>query len=168
MNDVSRITNAATKALKKFGKLEFRGKQEEAIVAAMQGYDVFVVMATGCGKSLCYQVPAVSCEGTTVVVSPLISLMQDQVTGLKALGISAAVYNSEVDSCEREAIRQSLDAGKEEYKLLYTTPEQLDLRCQFFRALQSAHRNGCRGLLWTKCTVHSLGESHSGMLIATG
>jgi ATP-dependent DNA helicase Q1 len=137
----TRSTHAATKALATFGIIEFRGNQEEAIVSAMEGYDVFVVMATGGGKSLCYQVPAVACEGTTVVVSPLISLMHDQVAGLKALGISAAVYNSAVDSRAREEICQSLGAGKEGYKLLYTTPEQLDLHSPFLRALQSAHNH---------------------------
>ncbi len=77
-----------------FGYSSFRAQQEEVITDVINGKDCFVLMPTGGGKSLCYQIPSIALSGTAIIVSPLISLMQDQVTALKANGIKAAFYNS--------------------------------------------------------------------------
>ncbi len=106
-----------------FGYDAFRGQQEHAIERALNGQDSLVLMPTGGGKSLCYQVPALLLEGTTLVVSPLIALMQDQVSALQELGISAAFLNSTLTHYEQEAIVADLQAGH--LKLLYIAPERL-------------------------------------------
>ena len=106
-----------------FGHEEFRPFQEEIIKHILKQRDALVVLPTGGGKSLCYQLPALIFDGLTVVVSPLISLMQDQVVQMKQRGISAAFLNSILSYSERETIMQRVKQG--EVKLLYMAPETL-------------------------------------------
>ena len=106
-----------------FGYNSFRKNQEEIIRNVMAGHDTLVLMPTGGGKSLCYQVPALAMPGTAVVVSPLISLMQDQVDALNANGIEAAALNSTNDFNEDTMIRRRCLSG--DLKLLYISPEKL-------------------------------------------
>jgi ATP-dependent DNA helicase RecQ len=107
----------------KFGYDSFRLEQQNAIEHILQRKDCLVLMPTGGGKSICYQVPALLFEGLTVVVSPLISLMKDQVDALRANGIDAAYINSSLGSSEQNQIMQSARAGK--IRLLYVAPERL-------------------------------------------
>jgi len=106
-----------------FGYSEFRGQQQSIIEATLQGRDSLVIMPTGGGKSLCYQIPAMLREGTGLVVSPLIALMQDQVTALRELGIEAAFLNSSQSPDERRAVMRKLRQGS--LQLLYVAPERL-------------------------------------------
>src|SRR5690606_36199027 len=103
-----------------FGFEAFRGRQEAAVAAALAGRDALVLMPTGGGKSLCYQVPALVKRGTAVVVSPLIALMQDQVRALAASGVPAAFLNSSLAPEAQRAIAARLRRG--ELKLLYLAP----------------------------------------------
>ena len=107
-----------------FGYDAFRGGQEEVIDALLSGRDVMAVMPTGAGKSVCYQVPALLLPGITIVVSPLVSLMRDQVTALVQMGVPAAYLNSSL------AFRQyllALDRAKAgRYKIIYVAPERLE------------------------------------------
>ncbi|WP_369817250.1 DNA helicase RecQ [Cellulomonas sp. Root137] len=104
----------------------FRGEQAEIIDTVVRGGDALVLMPTGGGKSLCYQVPALVREGTGVVVSPLIALMQDQVDALSALGVRAGFLNSTQQSFERRKVEDAYLAG--ELDLLYLAPERLRVR----------------------------------------
>src|SRR5258706_328638 len=106
-----------------FGHAEFRGAQEAIVSHLAAGGDALVLMATGGGKSLCYQLPALLREGTALVVSPLIALMQDQVAALKQLGVRAAFLNSTLDATQSRAVRNDFSAGK--LDLLYVAPERL-------------------------------------------
>jgi ATP-dependent DNA helicase RecQ len=106
-----------------FGYDVFRHSQEEIIQTLLEGDDALVLMPTGGGKSLCYQIPALVREGTAVVVSPLIALMQDQVDALKQLGVKAAFINSSQTYAETKEIEQQLLGG--ELKLIYIAPERL-------------------------------------------
>src|SRR5687767_9362663 len=112
-------------AIRKYwGYDSLRPLQEEAMMATLSARDTVVVMPTGGGKSLCYQAPALLSDSVTVVVSPLISLMKDQVDGLRANGIAAAQMNStqafsDVKETERELFAKRL-------KLLFVSPERLD------------------------------------------
>ena len=106
-----------------FGYHEFRGQQAAAIERALAGQDSLVLMPTGGGKSVCYQVPALLRDGTTLVVSPLIALMQDQVSALHELGVEAAFLNSSLSWEEQEGIIGLLRRG--DLKLLYIAPERL-------------------------------------------
>ncbi|MDH3990963.1 MAG: DNA helicase RecQ [Gammaproteobacteria bacterium] len=106
-----------------FGYSEFRGQQQSIIEATLQGRDSLVIMPTGGGKSLCYQIPAILKEGTGLVVSPLIALMQDQVTALRELGIEAGFLNSSQSPDERREVMTKLRQGR--LQLLYVAPERL-------------------------------------------
>lgn len=116
--------SAATDVLRRvFGYDAFRGQQGEIIEHVIGGGDALVLMPTGGGKSLCYQIPALVREGVGVVVSPLIALMQDQVDALRALGVRAGFLNSTQDFEERQVVEASFLAG--EIDLLYLAPERL-------------------------------------------
>ncbi len=106
-----------------WGYEQFRGLQQPAIEHVAAGRDALVLMPTGGGKSLCYQVPALLREGVAVVVSPLIALMHDQVAALRTLGLRAAYLNSTLDAAEAAAVRRAARAG--ELDLLYLAPERL-------------------------------------------
>jgi ATP-dependent DNA helicase RecQ len=106
-----------------FGHAGFRGAQEEIVLHVAGGGDALVLMPTGGGKSLCYQLPALLREGTTVVVSPLIALMQDQVAALRQLGVRAAFLNSSLAGLAAHAVEQDFVNGK--LDLLYVAPERL-------------------------------------------
>ncbi len=113
-------------ALKKhFGYSAFRPLQEEIVRDALAGRDVFALMPTGGGKSLCFQLPALLRDGLTIVISPLISLMKDQVDALQASGVAATFLNSSLDGPEAKARLRGLYNG--EYRLLYLAPERLML-----------------------------------------
>ena len=108
-----------------FGHDSFREGQETLIDELLKGYDVLGVMPTGAGKSICYQLPALMMDGITLVVSPLISLMKDQVMALKASGVPAAYINSSLTPGQQaEAIRR---AGNGAYKVIYIAPERLEM-----------------------------------------
>src|ERR1700736_943573 len=116
-----------------FGYDAFRPLQREIIDDALAGRDVFVLMPTGGGKSLCFQLPALLRAGLTIVVSPLISLMKDQVDSLRASGIAATYLNSTLDRSEATARSRGLHRG--EYRMLYVAPERLMLDTFRERAL---------------------------------
>jgi ATP-dependent DNA helicase RecQ len=106
-----------------FGFKQFRPGQMEAVRSALEGRDVLVVMPTGSGKSLCFQLPALELEGTTVVVSPLIALMKDQAERLQERGVPVATVNSTLSVSEERAAKADIAAGRAEF--VYTTPERL-------------------------------------------
>jgi ATP-dependent DNA helicase RecQ len=106
-----------------FGYAEFRGQQEQIIAAALEGHDSLVLMPTGGGKSLCYQIPAIARDGVGVVVSPLIALMSDQVRALHEAGVAAAFLNSTLRRREQDEVISALRRGK--LDLLYLAPERL-------------------------------------------
>jgi ATP-dependent DNA helicase RecQ len=115
--------SAPLQALKQyFGYSSFRPHQEEIIAATMGGQDVLAVLPTGAGKSLCFQLPAILSPGLTIVVSPLIALMKDQVDSLTALGIKAAALHSGIEDEEKNVTRGLLRDN--ELKLLYVAPER--------------------------------------------
>ena len=118
----------------RFGFTSFRPLQEDIVRATIDGRDVFVLMPTGGGKSLCYQLPALLMEGFTVVVSPLIALMKDQVDALQAQGIAATFINSSLPFAEVGRRQAALARG--ELKLVYVAPERL-MAPGFLRLLAS-------------------------------
>ena len=108
-----------------FGYPDFRGPQQEIIEHVVEGGDALVLMPTGGGKSLCYQIPALVRDGTGVVISPLIALMQDQVDALRTLGVRAGFLNSTQDFSSRQLVEQEFLGG--ELDLLYVAPEGLSV-----------------------------------------
>ena len=107
-----------------FGYSSFRPGQEKLIDGVLSGQDVFGIMPTGGGKSMCYQLPALMLPGITLVISPLISLMRDQVMALKGAGVPAAFLNSTLTGPQMQAAYRNLLAGR--YKIVYVAPERLD------------------------------------------
>src|SRR3989441_12357546 len=113
-------------ALKRyFGFSSFRPLQEQIVRDALAGKDVFAVLPTGGGKSLCFQIPALVRPGLTVVVSPLISLMKDQVDAMQASGVAATFLNSTLVASEARERLRGLHTGQ--FRLLYAAPERLML-----------------------------------------
>jgi len=119
-----------------FGYHTFRGDQEAAINAALEGHDSLVLQPTGGGKSICYQIPAILMDGVTLVVSPLIALMQDQVAAMKQLGVAAEFLNSTLSNEQQSEIYRRLASG--DVKLLYVAPERL-VQMQTIQRLQSVN-----------------------------
>jgi ATP-dependent DNA helicase RecQ len=117
-----------------FGLQRFRPFQQEIIECVIAGGDAFVLMPTGGGKSLCYQLPALQRRGLAIVISPLISLMKDQVDALLANGVSAAMYNSTLEEDEARSVLRRLYNG--ELDLLYVAPERM-MKAEFIRSLES-------------------------------
>ena len=114
----------AKEALKNvFGFDKYRGIQEPIISNILDGHDTFVIMPTGAGKSLCYQLPAIISEGTALVISPLIALMKNQVDQMQAFGINAQFLNSTLSKAEAKKVKEGTLNG--EVKLLYVAPESL-------------------------------------------
>src|SRR6185437_200415 len=116
-----------------FGFDSFRPLQEEIIRDALAGRDVFALLPTGGGKSLCFQLPALLRDGITIVVSPLISLMKDQVDALQTSGIASTFLNSALN--RHEAVERLRGLNRGEYRLLYVAPERLMLDTFLERAL---------------------------------
>lgn len=116
-------SEALTTLQQVFGYQSFRPHQEEVIVSLIAGRDAFILMPTGGGKSLCFQIPALIRPGVTIVVSPLIALMKDQVDGLVALGVRAACYNSSLTAGENREVLERLHQNR--LDLLYVAPERL-------------------------------------------
>src|SRR5210317_1295359 len=106
-----------------FGYQAFRPPQDEIIETLVEGGDALVLMPTGGGKSLCYQIPALLRPGCGVVISPLIALMQDQVEALRLLGVKASFLNSTLDSSSARQVEQALKDNQ--LDLLYIAPERL-------------------------------------------
>jgi ATP-dependent DNA helicase RecQ len=106
-----------------FGFKHFRPGQLRAVVSAMEGHDTVVIMPTGSGKSLCFQLPGLELPGTTLVVSPLIALMKDQADSLREYGVEVATMNSTLSAGEESSAEAAIAAGREEF--VYTTPERL-------------------------------------------
>lgn len=121
--------------LSRFGLSSFRLAQRDVIAAVLAGRDCLCIMPTGGGKSLCYQLPAVAREGLTLVISPLIALMKDQVDSLASLGIRATCINSSLTLPEQHARLQEMAAGR--YDLVYVAPERLRNQ-RFLDAVQGA------------------------------
>ncbi|XP_035815241.1 uncharacterized protein [Zea mays] len=130
-----------------FGISSYRSNQREIINAVMSGRDVLVIMAAGGGKSLCYQLPAVLRDGIALVVSPLLSLIQDQVMGLSALGIPAYMLTSTTNKEVEKFIYKTLDKGEGELKILYVTPEKISKSKRFMSKLEKCHHAGRLSLI---------------------
>ena len=124
--EMDRVTTALERH---FGFSTFRPGQREVVDAILDGRPVLGVMPTGAGKSLCYQLPAVLLEGVTVVVSPLIALMKDQVDSLRERGVAAAFLNSSQDLAEQRAVLEAASRGQ--LKLLYVSPERFRFQGAF-------------------------------------
>ncbi|KAK6782743.1 hypothetical protein RDI58_020539 [Solanum bulbocastanum] len=136
-----------------FGISKYRANQREIINTTMSGKDVLVIMAAGGGKSLCYQLPAVLRDGVALVVSPLLSLIQDQVMGLAALGIPAFMLTSTTTKENEKFIYRALEKGGDELKILYVTPEKISKSKRFMSKLEKCHHAGRLSLI-------SIDEAH--------
>ena len=133
-----------------FGYSEFRPLQARVLSALEEGRDVLAVLPTGAGKSVCFQIPALARTAPTVVVSPLISLMQDQVASARARGIAAEALNSSLDRGEQAAALERITRG--EVRLVYTSPERLG------RLAEDLASRGCRPALLAVDEAHCISE----------
>src|SRR5437868_4844470 len=120
----ARLERANDILRRRFGYPAFRTGQLRAVRAALAGRSALIVLPTGGGKSICYQIPALVLEGLTLVVSPLISLMKDQVDALRSLGIPAASINSTLTGAEVGRVLRDAESGK--LRMLYVAPERLE------------------------------------------
>ncbi|XP_078440409.1 RECQ helicase L2 isoform X2 [Wolffia australiana] len=125
-----------------FGISKYRANQREIVNAVMSGRDVLVIMAAGGGKSLCYQLPAVLREGVALVVSPLLSLIQDQVMALTALGIHACMLTSTTTKENEKIVYRALEKGEGNVKILYVTPEKISKSKRFMSKLEKCNHAG--------------------------
>ncbi|OIO74843.1 MAG: ATP-dependent DNA helicase RecQ [Zetaproteobacteria bacterium CG1_02_53_45] len=142
-----KVKEQARKVLKDvFGYDQFRPMQEEIIASLIDGKDAFVLMPTGGGKSICYQIPGMMREGTGIVVSPLISLMKDQVDALTACGVKAAYYNSSLKAADAKDVLERFEGGL--LDLLYVAPERL-LSKSFLQKLEKI-----------KLSIFAIDEAH--------
>jgi len=133
-----------------YGYPDFRPAQGRVIRSILDGKDTLAILPTGGGKSICFQIPALTLGGLTVVVSPLISLMQDQVDAARARGVPAACLNSGVGQAEQEAVRQAIAEGS--LRLLYVSPERLD------RMSLELQKNGIQPRLIVVDEAHCIAE----------
>eukprot|EP00249_Psilotum_nudum_P016915 c26051_g1_i1 orf=173-2368(-) len=129
-----------------FGHANFRGRQLEAIEAVLSGHDCFCLMPTGGGKSLCYQIPALAKPGIVLVVSPLIALMENQVSTLKLQHIDAEFLSSTQNASTKSKIYEDLDSGKPLLRLLYVTPELIATNA-FMTRLKKLHSRSLLNLI---------------------
>ncbi len=118
------LSSTLEDTLRLFDKERFRPMQRELVECALEGRSCIGILPTGSGKSLCYQIPAVLGNGLTVVVSPLIALMRDQVAGLERLGVAAARYDSTLAEEDKAALMDRLTSGS--VRLLFAAPESLE------------------------------------------
>jgi len=139
-----------------FGYNEFRHHQADIINTIINGNDAFVLMPTGGGKSLCYQIPALVRDGVGIIVSPLIALMQDQVNALRQLGLRAAFLNSTQSYQEAEYVKNALLNNQLDF--LYVAPERMSasgfigfLSNTLYFIFQTLRRSGC--LQWSYISV---------------
>ncbi|HEU4681181.1 MAG TPA: ATP-dependent DNA helicase RecQ [Gemmatimonadales bacterium] len=121
---IDRMSEARRLLQHHYGYSDFRPAQAQVIRSILDGRDTLAILPTGGGKSICFQIPALTLGGLTVVVSPLISLMQDQVDAARARGLPAACLNSSLGKAEQEAVRQAI--ADRSLRLLYVSPERLD------------------------------------------
>src|SRR6185503_11296362 len=145
-----RMAEAHRLLLHHFGYAEFRPAQIPVLQSIFEGRDTLAVLPTGGGKSLCFQIPALVLGGLTVVVSPLISLMQDQVEAVRARGVPAACLNSSLGTAEQEAVRHAIGEGS--LRLLYVSPERLE------RLSLELRRQGIRPTLLVVDEAHCIAE----------
>lgn len=117
---------------------KFREHQLSAMNAVLSGEDTIMVMPTGGGKSLCYQLPAVISKGVTIVISPLIALMEDQLYGLSKIGVKAGMMNPKSDKDITKAMMDALEGKNDEIKLIYITPEYMKKSKRFMAKVQKA------------------------------
>ena len=143
-----------------WGYTTFRPLQREAMDAVLAGRDSVVVLPTGGGKSLCFQAPAVMQTGLALVVSPLISLMKDQVDTLVGNGVPAALYNSSLSPDEKADVIAGLRQGR--YRLLYVSPERLVGDGQRRLPQRCCRRAASASSRWTKRTASASGATTSG------
>uniref|UniRef100_A0A1I7T0U9 ATP-dependent DNA helicase n=1 Tax=Caenorhabditis tropicalis TaxID=1561998 RepID=A0A1I7T0U9_9PELO len=126
----------------KFGFNQFRHRQKQCILSTLMGHDTFVLMPTGAGKSLCYQLPAVILPGVTVVVSPLRSLIEDQKMKMKELGIGCEALTADLTPAAQEEIYSDLTSDTPTIKLLYVTPEKISASGRLGSVFYNLHRRG--------------------------